>query len=752
MVFLAAPCVAGQRPEPPVRRPAAASADLSGQVVDARTGEPLEKVLVSTEDPSSRVLTGADGRFRLAGLTPGVHRVRASVVGYALFRQDVRVVADAPPLLVRLTEGTTAFTETVTVRPDTFRTPVDPIPSASILGSAELLNLRGVLADDPLRAVQVLPGVATGDDLRSEFTVRGSDFRHLTFTVDGFATPYLVHTVRGVEDRGPTGSVAMINSDILEDVTLLNGGYPQKYGGHTGAEVDFRTREGSRDRRIFRAAVSGTSASAVAEGPIGGDQRGSWLVSGRQSFLDLLVHRLTAHAITFAFADAQARVAYDLTSSQRIDITALAGHSRFENEPEQNDVNDIFDSSNASAVGIVSWRSAWPRLVLTQRVLAAENHYRNRNPSGAELGNGHDRQLAYRADASVSLRRGVGVEAGGSVERVHERRLERVIYDDRYEMSFADYSSAATRSGAYVSLRWTPVARVTLAPGVRADRWGLTDQSATSPWIQSEWKLSAATTLRASAGRYRQFPDFDQVLGATATRELDAEQADQFDVGMERRLRATLRASASIYDREERHMIWRPHLEPAIVAGHIEAGSPLAAYEGALEGHARGVELLVHRSVAGRGVSGLVSYSYGVNRYRDVTSGERFDGDFDQRHAFNAFAIYRHSDRASFVGKLRMGSNFPIPGYYAETSGAFRLTSVRNTARLPAYARLDLRANRTFSWSERRVTLFAEVINVLNRANVRFDPPFVNYRTGQTGRPFDTMLPIVPSLGLLIEF
>ena len=114
------------------------------------------------------------------------------------------------------------------------------MPSASVVGSAELLNLRGVLADDPLRAVQVLPGVATGDDLRSEFTVRGSDFRHLTITLDGFASPYLLHTVRGIEDRGPTGSVAMINSDVLEDVTLMNGGYPQRFEGHTGAEVDFR--------------------------------------------------------------------------------------------------------------------------------------------------------------------------------------------------------------------------------------------------------------------------------------------------------------------------------------------------------------------------------------------------------------------------------------------------------------------------------------------------------------------------------
>ena len=226
------------------------------------------------------------------------------------------------------------------------------MPSASILGSAELLNLRGVLADDPLRAVQVLPGVATGDDLRSEFTVRGSDFRHITFTVDGFATPYLLHTVRGVEDRGPTGSVAMINSDVLEDVTLLNGGYPQRFGGRTGAEVDFRLREGSRDRPIFRVAVSGTNASAVAEGPIGRSRRGSWLVSARQSYLDRLVHRLTERAVSFGFADAQAKLAYDLSPRHRVDLTALAGRSRFLNDPVEHDIDDVHVGMNASVVGV----------------------------------------------------------------------------------------------------------------------------------------------------------------------------------------------------------------------------------------------------------------------------------------------------------------------------------------------------------------------------------------------------------------
>ena len=152
------------------------------------------------------------------------------------------------------------------------------MPVAAVLGSAELQNLRGVLTDDALRAVQVLPGVATGDDFRSEFSVRGSDFSHLNFTVDGFATPFVLHMVRAVEERANTGSVAMINSDVLEDVTLSNGGYPQRSGNRTGAELGFLVREGSRERNV-RPGL-GQRHQRVADGRRAARPREARLVAG----------------------------------------------------------------------------------------------------------------------------------------------------------------------------------------------------------------------------------------------------------------------------------------------------------------------------------------------------------------------------------------------------------------------------------------------------------------------------------------
>src|SRR6266540_7569531 len=140
LAFVLGSIPAWGQPPSPLRGYGAQGPPLAGQVVDARTGAALEKVLVMVEDAGKSVLTDAEGRFRIDGLPPGPHRLYVSVVGYSLFRREVTVGPGAPPLTVRLSEGTTAYSETVTVTPDVFRAPADPVPSSHVLGSAELLN------------------------------------------------------------------------------------------------------------------------------------------------------------------------------------------------------------------------------------------------------------------------------------------------------------------------------------------------------------------------------------------------------------------------------------------------------------------------------------------------------------------------------------------------------------------------------------------------------------------------------------
>jgi hypothetical protein len=575
----------------------------------------------------------------------------------------------------------------------------------------------------------------------------------MNMTVDGFATPFLLHTVRAVEDRSSSGSVAMINSDILEDVTLLNGGYAQRYGDRTGAELDFRLREGSRERRQARVAVSGTSASVVGEGPIGHAKRGSWLVTARQSYLQLLVARIYPddEGFNFGFSDAQAKVVFDTSSWSRLEFTVLAGHSKLEERREDLDSQDLFTGRNASAMAIGTWRLTKPWGIVTARALSAFNRFSNDTKDLVSLDKGHDKEAAARLDASATLTRHLQADAGAQAERVDETRFRQRFSGSlgRFR-TINDFHDQATRSGAYAQLRFT-AGPFTVVPGVRADHWTLTKETTASPWVQADWKLSSTASIRGGAGIYRQFPEFEQVIGSLGLPGAQALRADQYDLGFEQRIGASLRWQATIFDREETGFFRRPAAENRLVNGRVVRGVVTAPYQDGLDGFARGVELLVQRR-SPRGVSGWLSYSYGRVRHTDRHTGETYWSDLDQRHAVNLYVSLRVSDRTSVSAKIRTGTNVPAPGYYAREGSGYVVSPSRNTLRLPTYSRVDLRANRTFNWSRKRLTLFAEVINLLNRDNLRFNPPGVNTATRQVSNLFESLIPIVPSAGILIEF
>jgi hypothetical protein len=281
-----------------------------------------------------------------------------------------------------------------------------------------------------------------------------------------------------------------------------------------------------------------------------------------------------------------------------------------------------------------------------------------------------------------------------------------------------------------------------------------------------EWPIAARTRVRAGGGVYRQFPDFEPLFGLRGGGSaLRPERATHVDAAMTQTIFARTTVQLAWFGRREHDVLWTPGAEPRrLPDGAVQLGRGDAPWTNALEGRARGVEVMVRRD-APDGLSGWAGYSYARLRYTDPLRDERFWADADQRHTVSLFANYRLSSRASLSGKFRYGSNYPLAGYIGEQAPGseaprlldgdqplfYGLVTDRNTLRLPAYARLDIRADRTFAWSARRLTLFLEVVNALNRTNVRNVPYGVD-RNGRVLGPTDPLLPILPSAGVAIEF
>jgi hypothetical protein len=638
------------------------------------------------------------------------------------------------------------------------------VAGGTSLFGRELENLRGAILDDPLRAIQALPAATATDDFYSEFAVRGNPFRYVGLVVDGVPTRYLLHSVNGITDGG---SIAMINSDTLGSVSLLPGSYPQRTGRRLGAQIDLTTREGSRDQFRGRAGLSGTSAGFLGEGPIAGG-KGSWLASVRRSYLDYVIKRIDPGAgFAFGFVDAQTRVVYDVSARHQLSFSALAGRAVFDEGDPDIGNNEIRQGISQAWLTSLSWRYLpSPRLALTQRVYSTGLRFDNENPVGAPIDAARFTEFGWRLDGSFVPGSRVVVEFGGDAQRLDGRNLiARQLSATGGQVILNQFDEHANAASAYAQLRLGVGSRVTLTPGTRVDRWSLTRSTTASPWVNAEVRLSEHTRLRGGSGLYRQFPDLDQVFGVRGGGpDLAPERAMHMDAGLEHTLPRQTRILLNVYARRERDVLWTPGSETrrssngAIVQGRFDA-----PWVNALRGDARGVEVVARRDAVD-GFSGWAGYAFGRLRYASTPTAEAFWADADQRHTLSLYGNYRLSSRTSVSARFRYGSNYPIAGYIGPSSPSLGtvptidgrslfsgLVSERNTLRLPAYARLDLRADRAFTWSGRRLVVFVDVANVLNRTNLRN----ASYSVDRVGRVFETtesLMPFVPSGGLVFEF
>jgi len=729
---------------------AAGNPTIRGTVVDAKTNAPIADVRVTLVETGQSTRTSAEGRFEFANVPPRTYTLTVSTIGYIFVRRRVEAPLNTNlELSVPLAEGTGTYQEEVTVAGDVAARPkAIGVSSQMELGSAGLAELRGVAADDPMRAIQALPGVATGDDFQAEFSVRGSSFRHVGIVIDGTPTQLMMHTIRSTND---SGSIAMINTDVLSRGALFAGPHGRPHGDWLGATVEFDVREGSRDRAGVRAAVSGTSAAGVFEGPIGRARRGSWLFSIRKSYIDWLIRKIDPEVdSTIGFTDAQAKFTYDLSVRHQIQFFAIAGDTTYR-EVDAGLANGLDNARSRSAMGSLSWRFVHRRAVLSQRLSFISARYENRGVVGQHLADGTNSAILWRADITAPLSRGWTLEGGVRYESIDATETLRNFAATgpssvrlRFErLTTADPSTASA---------WTQAsrrnARGGIAAGFRvADR--STGEHAALPWLMAE-RTWGTTTFRAGAGRSSQFAE--PLMNAQATGVFDPERAASYDFSIEQPIARGWRIQGSFFYRDESNVIRRvgeERLNPVTGARIPEAVFPV--FSSSLAGNTRGADLLlIRRSAAGP--SGWVGYTWSHTRYRDRNTAEEFDGDFDQRHTLNVFILQRLSYRLAVSGKLRIGSNFPIVGYFSGMPEAMRLASERNQVRLPLYSRLDVRANRTFTFERSRLTLFVEVMNLLGRENGGQSDGFIRLPSLEAVGYVQGLLPRIPSAGFLFEF
>ena len=248
-----------------------------------------------------------------------------------------------------------------------------------------------------------------------------------------------------------------------------------------------------------------------------------------------------------------------------------------------------------------------------------------------------------------------------------------------------------------------------------------------------------------------QFPALEQIAGWAEPASLRPEQATYVDLGIGHRLSTSVRWDATVFARRERDALREPDLHARLIDGVLDIDSSATRFENALTGSARGIELTLARR-SQTGLSGWIGYSYGVARHTDATRQETFPSDFDQRHAINVSGIAALPWKARLGLTFRGGTNVPIPGYLDDPQRRAVRRQRAQSGAAPAYARLDVRAERTLRSRARRFTVFAEALNVLNRVNLGPADGVIARDTGEAVGFTERLFPRLLTAGLRFEF
>ena len=332
---------------------------LVGMVTDANSGQPLIGANVFAPDVERGTVTDKSGAYRLK-LPAGRHTVRFSYLGYRTENIVVHFRHANIRRDVKLHEETFGLDE-VEVVGSADRGMLDEHLGSVRIPVEEIERLPAFLGEvDVIKSIQLLPGVQSGTEGSTGLYVRGGGPDQNLVLLDGAPVYNPSHVF---------GFLSVFNTDALQDVQLIKGGFPARYGGRLSSVVDLDTKIGDLQDYGADGTVSLVFSGLTLEGPLVED-RASFVVSARRTYIDVLarpfLNRRLAEGQDFAsyFYDTNAKLAYRLSDRDRMSLSVYLGRdvysSTFQNV--ERTVEPVYTERNAAgadwgnATSALTWR------------------------------------------------------------------------------------------------------------------------------------------------------------------------------------------------------------------------------------------------------------------------------------------------------------------------------------------------------------------------------------------------------------
>src|SRR5580693_921025 len=253
---------------------------ISGTIKESKTGETLIGATVYLlELPKSASLSNSYGFYSITAPV-GHYTLVISFSGFVPDTMKIDLGKDLS-LSIEMVQRNTELQEVVvsSVRQtDNIKKPLMGVMKLSV---KEIQDMPVIFGEkDILKSLQLLPGVQSTGDGGSGFYVRGGTTDQNLILLDEATVYNPSHLL---------GFFSTFNSDAIKNIVVYKSGMPAQYGGRLSSVLDVRMDDGNSKKFQASGGIGLISSRLNIEGPIGDNDKGSFIVSGRRTYADLFL-------------------------------------------------------------------------------------------------------------------------------------------------------------------------------------------------------------------------------------------------------------------------------------------------------------------------------------------------------------------------------------------------------------------------------------------------------------------------------
>jgi hypothetical protein len=754
---------------------------ITGVVREKGSKEVLIGANIATSDFLKATTTNANGNYSLS-LPKGNDSIQLnySFIGYV---QQTIYVANKADLRLDIDleqESTTLQTVEVKATPQ-YLTDKNSGLSSLTLPIKTLKQLPMLLGEkDPLKVLQLMPGVSNPREGFSGIYVRGGDPGQNLFLLDEAIVYNAYHLF---------GFFSVFNGDALRHVELFKAGFPARYGGRASAVLDLRMKEGNKESFHGEGGIGLIASRLTLEGPIIKNKM-SYVFSGRRTYADLLWKPFQdkGDQSSIYFYDANGKINWQASHKDNISLSGYFGNDYFNFGSEKNAVKKIdgFDWGNATAT--LRWnrivnKKLFSNLTLTfsdfKFKVYSEESIKDTLTSLEYYSAIRDFSAKWDLDyiPSVSHHVRVGLQ-------VFKHRFENsafVIKDTRLNINQLDVKPInAFEGAAYIEDVYQPSSNLTINGGLRIANFQVNGKSYLEfePRLKANFSLNERTNFQASYSRMNQFlhllsnssAGLPTDLWVPATDKVAPQQTDQWALGISHELKEfKSKLTIETYYKNLRKIIGYKEGASFLI---LDIGpNPNAIKQVSFEdniatGKAYSYGLETMFQFQGTRLQGWLSYtlSWTKQQLDGVNNDAFFWARHDRRHNLSLVGTYSLSKKWKISTTWVYGSGaavtIPVSQFEAteynngNSNGQnVKEYSTRNGFRLPDYHRLDIaiQYHKKKKWGEAYWEL--GFYNAYNRANTMYLKSGRDPNDIQKNVVFKVALfPIIPSISYNFKF